>query len=241
MDFSKLTRDASKVHACLQATAKGQLYTSKGCKIYVPVRFADRKLAIIGNDIRVMSIFCIVVEDKYYAVSSALAMMQITPSTTNIIEVNGDEYYEFVFAKGQQITPSLDLLKNDALAYVVYDEVIAKGNIPWYFTYEDLGKIFVTSTEHANITLAANNVPLEMIAAAVARDPSDRRRYYRHRIKTIDEQMKQPPDYVPFRSVIYGATNTTAKLMGSYFDDGLMSALVNPSEKTETVEQLLRR
>jgi hypothetical protein len=55
------------------------------------------------------------------------------------------------------------------------------------------------------------------------------------------EQFTKPPTFIPFRSPIYGATNTTAKLIGAYFDDSINSALVNPSEKVEGVESLLRR
>lgn len=241
MDPKVLVRDASKVHACLFENSKGELYASKACKIITPVRYGERKLASITNEIRIVSIFAIVVEDKFYAVSKVLAMMQITPTSTNVIKVNGDEYYEFYFEKGSMVCPNLNLVKDDQLAYKVYDEIIAKGNVPWYFSYEDLGKLFTTAKEHANIHLAANNVPLEMIAASISRNPKDRRTYYRHAFKNATEMSKVQPDYIPLRSVIYGATNTTAKLMGAYFDDGLMSALVNPSDRVEGVEQLLRR
>ena len=57
----------------------------------------------------------------------------------------------------------------------------------------------------------------------------------------MDEVLSRPPALIPFRSVTYGATNTTAKLMGAYFDEGLTSALVNPSQRTEKIEELLRR
>lgn len=241
MDIKSLVRDASKVHACLTVTAKGQMYASKACKIYIPVRFGERKLAHIGNTIYTTAVFAISVEDKFYAVSTVNSKMQLTPTSTNLVDIGGEEYYEFFFEKGSQITPNVDLVKDNQLAYKIYDELIAKGNIPWYISYEDLGKLFITAKEFANITLAGNNVPLEMIAAAIARDPDDRQKYYRHRIKSMADSKVVGPDYIPFRSVIYGATNTTAKLMGAYFDDGLMSALVNPSDKVEGVETLLRK
>lgn len=240
MDTKTLVRDASKIHACLYATTKGELYTNKPLKIYSPVRYTERKLSVVSNVVRIVGVFGIVVEDKYLGVCSVLAMMPITPTSTNIVEFGEDEYFEFWFDKGSMVCSNLDLVKEDSLAYKVYDEILAKGNVPWYMSYEDLGKLFVTAETYAGITLAANNVPLEMIAAAISRDPSDRTAYFRHRLQKIEDQEKLKPDYIPFRSVIYGATNTTAKLMGAYFDDGLMSALVNPSDKVEGVERLLR-
>lgn len=241
MDVSKLVRNAEKVHAAISETKNGTLIAVKECKIYVPTRYAERKLAVIAYETRIVGIFGIVVEDKYYATSLANAIMQITPTSTSIVTIDEEEYYEFTFEKGAQITPNIELVKGDTFVYYIYDEIVAKGHIPWYFSYEDLGKLFTSAKYHGGITLAANNVPLEMIAAAITRQMKDRTEYFRHQIKTIDEQFKLKPAFIAFRSVIWGATNTTAKLMGSYFDDGLMSALVNPSEKAEGVESLLRR
>ena len=80
----------------------------------------------------------------------------------------------------------------------------------------------------------------QMFAAAITRDSANRAKYYRHTLSDLPSE-DRPPTFIPLRSVTYGATNTTAKLMGSYWNDGLTSALVNPSEKTERIEQLLRR
>lgn len=239
MNPASLVRDASKVHADLYET-KNTLLTTKGCKIYSPRRFAERKLAVIANEIRIVGIYAISVQDRYYGVSLANAMMQIKPSSTSIVEVDGDEYYEFSFEPGSVVIPNLELVKDKTLTYHIYDEIIAKGNVPWFMSYEDLGKLFVSAKYHAGITLAANNVPLEMIAASISRTQKDRSKYFRHEIKNIDDQFKLAPFYVAFRSVIHGATNTTSKLMGAYFGDGMMSALVNPSEKVEDIETLLR-
>jgi hypothetical protein len=241
MDIKNLVRDASKVHASLHETKNGQLVAAKACKIYIPTRFEDCRLANIASDIRVVGIFMISVEDKYYGVSLANAMMSLTPTTTSIVTVAEEDYYEFTFEKGSVVCPNMDLVKDDKLVYSIYDEIIAKGHVPWYFSYEDLGKLFATAKYHGGINLGSTNAPLEMIAAAISRDMKDRTKYYRHSIKTLANQYDTPPAFIAFRNVIHGATNTTAKLMGAYFDDGLMSALVNPSTKTEGIEDLLRR
>ncbi len=239
MDVSKLRRNASVILDSLMETPKNELISKTGCRILIPTRFAEHKLATISNEIRIVGVFVMVIGDNY-GVSSAAAMMQITPTSTTIIDINGDEYYDFTFAPGAQITPNLELVVDDPIAYMLYDEIIAKGHIPWFFNYEDVGKLFVSAPYHANIVLGGNNVALEMIAASISRDSKDRTVYYRHTIKSIDEQHTRPPTFIAFRNVIYGATNTTAKLMGAYFDDGLLSSLVNPSETTEGVETLLR-
>lgn len=238
MNVSDLVRDSAKVHAALIQSKTGALVATKALKIYVPSRFLERELLTITNEIRTVAIFAIVVDDKYYGVSTVNASIQLTPSWTNVTEVDGEECYEFGFDKGATVTPNINLVKDDALVYKIYDEVIAKGNIPWFVGYLDLGKLFMTAKSHGGIHLAANNIPLEMMAASISRQSSDRTKYYRHALGEGAKDIK--PVFIPFRSVMYGATNTTAKLMGAYFDEGLTSALVNPSTKKEGIEQLLR-
>lgn len=241
MDISTLIRDADKVHACLSETKDGQLLALKEVKIYIPTRFADHKLAVVANEIRIVGIFAMVVEDRYYGVSNANAIMQITPSSTTVVDINDDEYYEFRFDKGSTICPNINLVQDNSFVYRIYDEITAKGHVPWFISYEDMGKLFESSVYHGNMTLGPNNIPLEMIAASISRDSKDRTKYYRHTIQSMSDQLKRPPAFIALRNVMLGATNTTARLMGAYFDEGLLSALVNPSEKTEGVESLLRK
>lgn len=237
MDIKTLVRDGDAVKKAIKQVDK-TLVAALDCKIYIPRRFEERKLAIISDEIRIVGIYAICVGGNY-GVSSACAMMQITPSSTSIVSVDGDEYYEFTFYKGAVITPNCNLIKEDTLVYNIYDEVIAKGHIPWYLSYKDIGKIFTTSDYHGGLSLGPTNVAIEILAASIARSKDDRTIYYRHvidNLEGVDNSVK-----IPFRNVIYGATNTTARLTGAYFDDGLTSALTNPSETAEGIETLLRR
>lgn len=240
MDIHQLTRRASAVHAALTTTKAGELLALKDVRIYIPSRFAEHQLAVISNEIRIVGIFAIVVGNDY-GVSNANAIMQITPTSTTTVDIEGDEYYEFFFQKGSVICPNVNLVQDNTFVYRIYDEIVAKGHIPWFLSYEDLAKLFTSSVYHGNMRLAPNNIPLEMITASISRNAKDRTKYYRHSIKSLDEQLKTPPAFIALRNVMLGATNTTARLMGAYFDDGLLSALVNPSESTEAMETLMRR
>ena len=82
---------------------------------------------------------------------------------------------------------------------------------------------------------------MELIASMVSRNQKNRLEYYRHTIQNRDELKTNPPLFVALRSVSDSATNTTNKLGGSYFEEGLTSALVNPTERVERIEDLLRR
>lgn len=238
MDFTALKRNPAAIHASLTKTGSA-LLTKTGCRIYIPARYAEHNLATISNEIRITCISMMVVGDSY-AVDTTNAMMQITPTSTSIVEIEGEDCFEFTFEKGAEITPNVNLVVNDTLVYHIYDEIVAKGHVPFFFSYEDLGKLFVTAQGHGGIRLASNNVPLEMLAAAITRSAKDPMIYFRHVINNIKEQFTTRPEFIAFRNVSYGATNTTAKLMGAYFDEGLLSAFANPSKHPEGVETLLR-
>lgn len=241
MDPTRLTRDASKVHAALRTTADKAVVALKPVKIYIPERYLEKNLASVGAITSIVGIFAITVDDKYYGVSTTNAMLQITPSATATVKLDGETYLEFSFEAGSTVFKTVDLLRNDVLVYYIFDMFIAKGRIPWYLNYYDVLELFSTADRFAGVRLGPSHAILEMIASAIARDPSDRTKFYRHTVKTNDEVLKRPPAIVALRSIGLGATNTTARLMGAYWNEGLTSALVNPSDRVENIEELLRR
>ena len=240
MDISNFKRDPARVRQRLKYVDQA-LVTTQNCRVYFPYRFTQRNLAEIGAENRCVGIYAIVFEDNFYAVSLAPAMIRMEPTEVNIVKVDGDDYVEFFFQKGSVITPNVNLVKQDVLVYQIYDELVAKGRVPWFFGYEDLGKLFKDTPHHAGVKIGANHAILEMIIASIARTQDDRTKYYRHVVQDKKDLKDNPPVFISLRSVAYGATNTTAKLMGAYFEEGLTSALTNPAEKTEHIEELLRR
>jgi len=235
-----MVRDAARVRACLKELPDGRLVALQDLKIQCPERFAERGLAQLGADTRVVGHIAYIVEDKFYAISLVNAMIQLTPTETNRIDVEGDTYLEFFFEKGSTITPSLQLVKVDTLTYRVYDEILSKGRVPWYIDYMDLGKIFNTAKYHADANVGTNQEVTELIVSLIARDSKDRTKYYRNTVKSLTDIRAKPPAFITLRSVQYAATNTTNKLAGSYFSDGVVSAMVSPADRTERIEAILR-
>lgn len=241
MDPSRWKRDPKKVHASLELQPKGSITTARGCTIYIPERFIEKQLAEISNEIYIVGIFAIVVDDKYYGVSTTNAMMRITPTSVRTVKFDDSSYLEFYFEPGSTVIATNELVMQPTLVYRIFDEIIARGKAPWYLDYNDLSKLFMSSDRHAGVKFSSSHAILEMFAAAIARSSDDKTKYYRHEIKTQDDVSAKPPVVIALRDITHGATNTTAKLLGSYWNDGLTSALANPSEKVEAIEELLRR
>jgi hypothetical protein len=236
MDHRQYVHDGDKVKACL-AEVGDRLVAKKPLKIVIPARFAERGLAFVGINTRIVGIYAIIVDDQYYGVSVACAMMNITPSSTTKVMYDDDEYYEFSFDAGATICPQLNLVKIDTLVYNIYDEIISKGRVPWYLSYELLGSLFDTAKEHAGANIGQQQEVTELMVSIIARDPDNRVMYYR---QVAANDPKKKPVFIPLRSVAYAATNTLNKLAGSYAKDGMVSALVTPTERVERLEGLLR-
>ncbi len=236
MDFRQYIHDADKAKSYLAEVEGDRLVARKALKIVIPCRFAERGLAYVGINTRIIGIFAIIVEDQYYGVSLANAMMPITPSSTNKVMYDEDEYYEFSFDAGATVCPSLQLVKIDTLVYNIYDEILSKGRVPWYLSYELMGQLFDTAKEHAGANIGQQQEVTELMVSLIARDPDNRIMYYR---QVVAQDPKRSPVFIPLRSVAYAATNTLNKIAGSYAKDGMISALVTPTERVERLEALL--
>jgi hypothetical protein len=242
---SDFTKDVARVHAALvvtqdESTKTRRLVTRKGCKIYIPVRFTERGLATVGVEIIIVGICAIVVEDKYFSTMMVNALVRIEPNATNRVVFDGDEYFEFVFNPGATVIPSLSLVKQNTLVYRIFDEFINKGRIPWYTDYPTLAKLFDTAKKHAGANIGGDHEVTELIISMISRNPGMRSQYYRQIIDKPEDLQTNPPIFSPLKSVIDSATNTTNKLAGSYMQEGIISALGSPSERTERIEALLR-
>ena len=241
MDISKLSRDPSKVVASLEELPDGRLVTKTGCKIIIPKSFEEKKMATIGIDNFIVGIYAMVVDDAVYAVSMVNAMIEIDPTSTQVIKINGVDHYEFTFIKGSTVIKTLNLVKTDTIVYQIYDELFSKGHIPWYLSYNDLALIFDTAKEHAGANIGQNQEVTELIVSIVARDKKDKTQYFRSTVQSVADMRVKKPTYIALRNVVYAPTNTLNRLGGSYMaTQGVTAALNNPSDRVERMESILR-
>lgn len=233
MDISGLKRNPDRVHSALKEVGDS-LIAQTECRVYVPEHYMGTELGSMGNTIHMLGVFAIVV-DGVYAVSKALSMVETTPASLNVVTIDGDKYMEFYYAPGDVVIANLNLVKITTLVFRAYSEFYAKGKVPWYLDYNDLCFLFDTSVLHGGANLGVPSSVIEMIAGSITRDSKDRMVHYRHTDQSAD------PTFIPLRSVAYGATNTTSKLLGAYFAEGVTSALVTQSTRNEPIEDLLRK
>jgi hypothetical protein len=242
LDHRKYIRDPGKVQANLRELEDGRLVTIKGCKIVIPARFTERNLAFVGIETKIVGIYAMIIEDQYYSVSIACAMMDLTPSSTTKVIYDGDEYYEFTFDPGATVVPTLLLVKTDTLTYSIYDELLAKGRSPWYLGEKERCHLFDTAVYHAGANIGQQHEVTELIVSLTSRDAEDRTVYFRHTLNSPEDLKTKEPVAIPLNSVTFAPANTLSKLTGGHAaNDGLLSALATPTERVERIEDLLRR
>lgn len=241
MESASLVRSKQRVMDTLVVTTDGSIITKTGCKIHVPVRFTEHDLAYVGVETYVIGLFPIIIEDSFYSVMMVMAMVELDPWKKEKIKIDGQEYYEFIFKKGSTVIKSDKLVKTDVLTYKVYDEIIAKAKVPYYLDYDLLGNIFDTSVKHAGAAVGENPEVTELLISMIARSKEDRTMHYRQTIKTLTDLRTNPPVWTALKNVTFSATNTTNKLAGSYFDEGVSAALLYPSDRTERIEEILTK
>lgn len=238
MDISGLKRDRTAVMKDLK-TAGDVVVTQSGCVIHTPARFVTRGLGDIGANTQAFGFFAIIKDDRY-AVLNASTMIATRPSSISIVDVNGMDYYEYTYDPGATVIANRNTVMQDTVVYYIFNELLAKGYVPWYANIEDLCKIYVTAGRYAGANILDSNVVIEMVVSQIVRQASDKTQLYRTQIKDIRNAPPSQYTTVPLRSPIYGANNTTARFMGARFDDSLMTALVNPSDRIEPIEALLK-
>lgn len=241
MNVANLKRDATAIHNNWKELSDGSIMTTRGCAIHIPNRFIDKGLVSLGNETYIVGYFAITDNQGNYGVSNAAAMLKIEPTSQTKYTWLNEEYVQFEFPAGSIVVADTQLVEQSTLLYNIYAYFIGGGVIPWFMDYEkDVLRLFETDQLHAGARLTANRAIYHMIAATIARYHKDRTVYYRQAIERKSDIVSIRPDYVSFKSVIYGPKSTASKLMGNYFDQAVPAALVNPAEGRDDIEVFLR-
>ena len=193
----------------------------KDCEIYFPVEYKLKGLAEVSDHVYTLGVVMITV-GTVYAVLSVNAMITFNPTSIEEIKYGNDPYYKLSFEAGDTVIENIDIVKQDTLPYHIYDLFISKGKIPAYMSYVDMCRLFETSKSYADANVGSRPEVVQLMISLIAR-------------------AKEDLEWIKMSNIEYGATNTLNKLGGNYFSEGVASALINPTERLENIESLLRQ
>ena len=236
----KLVRKPEAVLPQLVKNNGNQVICKSACKIQVPARFKDKNLAEIGIRTFVYGFFPIILSTGEYAVLNVNSKVELNPSSTITLMIDGVEYYEFSFEANSVLFKNTYVIKDESLMFSVFDEFVFLGKVPWYAEYSDIGKLFDTAKKHGGSNVAQNPEVIEFIASMIGRRKDDKMKYLRTTVNSYEETKSDKVSYVPLKSVYYSVNSTLNKLAGSYMSAGIDRAIVAPSTNVEKIESILR-
>ena len=239
MDFLGYKHNPQVAISALKQTPDDRLICTKPVKIYIPKRYVESGIAFIGQEVWTLGYFAIACEDSY-GVNIVPAICPTEPTQINEIKVNDDGYYEFVYMPGANVLKTINLVQQDSLGYKSYKEFIGRARVPWFMSYEHMGQIFRNAPKHTGVRVGEQESIVRLLISVIARDPANRQRYARQLVKDLKDVFDLAVDYVPLSSIA-AASDTVSKISGAYFHDGVLSALVNPSDRVESLENIMRQ
>lgn len=235
-----LTRDSVHIRSLLSITKDGRVVCNKPIEIHFPDHYLRKQLAEMHESLYVLGMFVIVDrEAKRYALMNVPAKVMIPISEMDTYQYNEDFYRQLKFDAYDTVIATKEIIADDKLMYWMYSYFIELANIPWYMEYNDLLKMYDQTPYYMGNTLGSSTQIVEMIIGNVARSPDDIKTMYRHYFDPTKKKTNLP-NWIALRNMSLGAADTFSKVMGSYFDDGVTSALAEPSKTLTNVEKVLR-
>lgn len=200
----------------------------------VSKRFETYGLLQIHNSVETIGIMDLIIDDKYQAGLNLLAKFITHPTSINTLTVYNIDYMVFSYTTGDLFIENTEVVKNSNIIYAVYVEFITRGNMMYTFSYDDIARLFDSSKAVTGSSIPVDHVIFEMMYSHLSRQANNKFIQYRH------TDMKDPFSFIALRSVGYAPDSTTSRMLGSYFDEGLNSNLVNENDTRHPVEDLLR-
>lgn len=233
-------RSAAKVYEALTDEPNKPVIAKKPLVLQFPVRFREIGLAQIGAKTYAFGLMAVILETGEYALLSVNALLELGPAKIELVKIDETEYYNFSYQPGDVVIRTKELVRRTKLVFTAIDEFFFKGKVPYYVGYEDMGRLFSTAKKHAGTRANTSPPVIEFMAAYIGRKKKDRIKFIREDAKSYSDFAADKLEWVPFNSVYWSRPGTVNKMAGAYFQEGIVSALVNPSTRTEKVESILR-
>ena len=201
--------------------------------IYISKTFEKYKMLSIGDAVSTLAVFEINIGNE--SVGFFLpAVVEMKPSNVSFETINGDEYVKCEFTKGDVFMDNVNVVQNVNIAYAIFEEFIDSGRVPKFMKYKNLAFVFDIVKKITGSSIPAEHAAFEMIYSYLSRNPKNFRQMWRL------TNMVGEPKYFKLKDVPHVAVSTTSKLISAYLKDSIAASMVNASEDSSDIEELLR-
>jgi TusA-related sulfurtransferase len=227
-----LKRDPKYIASHL--TLKGDAYyTDKQTVIEFPSWYEEKGLYSVTDKTFIYGLFAIIIDDKY-SVSLIPTIMYTTPISTVQIDRDGEKYTQLIYGAGDCLIDTNKIIMQTYLIYNFFDSHFMQAKVPWFLGYEDLCRVMGNTKKYAGSDLGSSDIANEVITSFIARTKADKLTFYR-------QAPNKELTFVDLMDVRYSTLSTVNKLAGNYFEESLVSALVQKEKTPTTLENLVRK
>lgn len=214
---------------------KGEvLFTGEKLEIYIPRRYVEKNLTYIETSISTVAIFEVVINDTIREGFFLPGFIRIFPSSIDSVTIGEDRYIKATLVKNDVFMQTTEIVKTEKLAYLIWNEFFYLGNIPAWMSYQDVVNMFRTLQTVTGLKFGVPPVVFEIICSQLARSPENLDIEYRL------TDRKKKPIWIPLHSVAHAATSASARIIGSYFNEGINVTLLQDQGKPSELENILR-
>lgn len=209
------------------------IFTGDKCVVTILQKLENYECLSIKDTVTTLGVFDMEVDGVLSGCFMA-ARVEMMPSEIETITVDGKGYVVLTFHKGDVFFKTTKCVVEDKLPFYVWLEYIKYGNVLKSMSYYEQAALFDRMRISSSMSFPVDHVVYETIFAHLSRDPNDFTVPYRN------TDMKGDFMRIQLSDVAHSARSTSGRIVGSYFKDGVNSALNSPSEASSPVEDLLR-
>lgn len=214
---------------------KGEvIFTGEKLEIFIPKRYVEKNLTYIESNITTVAIFEMIINDEIHEGYFLPGFIRICPSGIDSVTIGEDRYIKATLSKNDVFMQTVDIVKTEKLVYLIWNEFFYLGNIPKWMSYQDVLNLFRTMQKITGLKFGVPSVVFQIICSQLARSPKNLDIEYRL------TDMKESPIWIPLHSVAHAATSASARMIGSYFDEGINVTLLQDKGRPSELEDILR-
>lgn len=202
--------------------------------IRIPEHYTMLGYLVIAEVVHVLGIFPMNVDGVDCGLQIP-GIIDVDPSDIRTETINDKKYTILELHKGDRIMCTSSVIKDGKLHYAMWKEFISGGKIPEYLDYDATACLFDDCKKITGKGIDVNHAVIEIVYAHIYRDRDDLTKLYRL------TPMTKPPVNIKLNQPAYATNSTHARIIGSYAEQGMNTALIHQNAENVEIEDIFRQ
>lgn len=202
--------------------------------IRIPEHYTMLGYLVIAGVVHVLGIFPMNVDGVDCGLQIP-GVIDVDPSDIRTETINDKKYTILELHKGDRIMCTSSVIKDGKLHYAMWKEFIGGGKMPEYLDYDATACLFDDCKKITGKGIDVNHAVIEIVYAHIYRDRDDLTKLYRL------TPMTKPPVNIKLNQPAYATNSTHARIIGSYAEQGMNTALIHQNAENVEIEDIFRQ